>query len=280
MKNVKRKFICLTVAAIAAAASTGCSSSQGAETYQQQEASGATEQESRQETLEATEQESQQGTTEATEQESQQDSTESETSAVEDKMDEVEPLTAAFEKNGYVINMEVGGTYDFVTVCHDDPSKELVGSLTISEYETVEENLTYALEKKEGYEWHILHAVAQFTDGNPFVGGTGFACLYEDYYDIDGWDSSCQDKNVIPMENYADRTYTVNYQGTDYECDMICYHNIETDPTSCTIDFYFYASIPTGYDGTVVVFGKRQPDIENPTIYDIADEDTLYFRMN
>ena len=133
MKNIKRKFICLTVAAIAAAASIGCSSSQGAETYQQQEASGATEQESQQGTTEATEQESQQGTTEATEQESQQDSTVSETSAVEDKMDEVEPLTAAFEKNGYVINMEVGGTYDFVTVCHDDPSKELVGSLTISE---------------------------------------------------------------------------------------------------------------------------------------------------
>ena len=31
------------------------------------------------------------------------------------------------------------------------------------------------MDKKEGYEWHILHAVAQFTDGNPFAGGTGFA---------------------------------------------------------------------------------------------------------
>lgn len=96
MKNVKRKFVCITVAAIAAAAATGCSSYQNAETYQQESSEAAT-------------------------QESQQDSSESETSTAEDKMDEVEPLTAAFE-----------------------------------------ENPTYALGKKEGYEWHILHAVAQF----------------------------------------------------------------------------------------------------------------------
>ena len=108
MKNVKRKFVCITVAAIAAAGATGCSSYQNAETYQQESSETAT-------------QESQQGTTEAAEQELQQDSTESETSAVEDKMDEEEPLKAAFE-----------------------------------------ENPTYALGKKEGYEWHILHAGAQF----------------------------------------------------------------------------------------------------------------------
>lgn len=193
---------------------------------------------------------------------------------------EGEPLTAAFDENGYAINMEVGGTYDFVTSCHEDSSKELIGSLTISEYETVEENLTFNLEKKEGFEWHILHATAQFTDGNPFSGGAGFCYFYEDYYDIDGWDNSCQDKEIIPMMDYAARTYTVNFHGIDYECNTVCYHNVETDSTSCTIDFYFYASSPTGYDGTVVVFGKRAPDMDNPTIYDIADEDTLYFRMN
>lgn len=248
---------------------------------------------------------------ESTVQESQQDYNESEMPIPEDKTDETDmlteeteehtwidanyqdpktcstcgttegdPLPAAFDENGYVINTELGGTYNLVAICHDDPSKELTGSLTFSEYETVEEEPLYALEKKEGYEWHILHATAQFTDGNPFTGGAGFCYFYEDFYDIDGWDSSCRDKEIIPLSDYAARTYTVNFHGTDYECEAICYHNIESDATSCTIDFYFYVCTPTGYDGTVVVFGKRAPELENVTIYDVADEDTLYFRMN
>lgn len=57
MKNVKRKFVCITVAAIAAAAATGCSSYQNAETYQQESSETAT-QESQQESSEATVQES------------------------------------------------------------------------------------------------------------------------------------------------------------------------------------------------------------------------------
>lgn len=190
---------------------------------------------------------------------------------------EGEPLTASFEEHGIVINAEEGNTYDYVTVCYENTSKTTVGHAAFSDYRIVEEDAELGLEKKDGYEWHIVHISVMFDDSNANYYGVSVGTCQENYYDIEGWDGSSR------YDEETDRSYyMVNYNGTDYECCLIFDDEwSEWSGNKITYNVNYYVNVPVGYDGVVVgLYNKQHTWEDGMYIYDIADEDSLFFRMN
>ena len=190
---------------------------------------------------------------------------------------EGEPLPADFETYGLTINAEEGGTYDYVTVCSENSSKTTVGHATFSDYRIIEEDAELGLEKKDGYEWRALHVSIAFDDENANNYGMSIGRCNENYYDIEGWDNSSEHDEETNMNHHV-----VNYHGTDYE---ITYFEIAkwlgwVNETN-TYEYDVYVNVPTGYDGCVFGFYDKKTSWEDGMyIYDIADDNTLFFRMD
>ena len=189
---------------------------------------------------------------------------------------EGEPLTPSFETHGLVINMEEGVTYDYLTICYDNPSKETVGHLTISNYQISEALEGY--ETPEGYEWRSVHASILFDDDNAWNYGMSVGICRENYYDIEGWDNSSQYDEARELS-----TYTVNYHGVDYpECAVAVSGGFSgwVDQTN-TYELDYSVRVPVGYDGFVIGFYNKRTQWEDGMyIYDVADENTMFFRLN
>lgn len=189
-----------------------------------------------------------------------------------------EPLTAAFEEHGLNINItELDKEYDYVTVCYSDKSKETIGKLTVSNYRVFDGDEAH--EALEGYEWHAVTVTVRFDDENAWNYGCNLNTCHENYYDIVGRDESETELNDKMYQ------YTVNYNGVDYtEClydGGIEYVWSEWVDKACTCTFDLHVRVPVGYDG--VVQGFRNPGIEwgeGQYIFDIADENTLFFRLD
>lgn len=192
---------------------------------------------------------------------------------------EGEALTAAFEEHGLKINVtELDKEYDYVTVCNRDATKETVGKLKISNYRV------FAGDEKhpalDGYEWHAVTVTIRFDDENAWYYGCSIETCRENYYDVVGWDES-----AVHLE--AEKMYrqTVNFNGADYtEClydDGTEYVWSEWVDKACTCTFERYVRVPVGYDG--IVLGFRNAGVEwgeGQYIFDIADENTLFFRLD
>lgn len=187
-------------------------------------------------------------------------------------------LTPSFVEHGLAINAEEGVTYDYVTACYNNPSYTTVGHLTFSGYQTVTDTASLGLEDKEGYEWRTLHVKVLFDDENAWLYGISLKACQENYYDIEGWDDSSREDAA---NNQA--FYTVNYNGIDYQdCTIkaVAQNSGWVDKT-VTVDHDWYVRMPIGYDG--VVFGYRNSQVEwkeGMYVYDVADENTLFFRMD
>lgn len=188
------------------------------------------------------------------------------------------PLTPAFELHGLRPNMEEGVTYDYVTACNNDPAFKTVGRLTVSGYRTfLSDDLHEAM---DGYEWHTLHVSITFDDENAYDYGIRLGFGWNDYYDIEGMDDSAYG------DSDGATICTANYYGTDYtECAFSWegqgfgewsegeYHAVQYEND-------VYARLPIGYDGWVVTFHDSSiPWDDGMYIYDVADENTLFFRM-
>ena len=192
---------------------------------------------------------------------------------------EGEALTAAFEENGLTINVtELDTEYDYVTACYPDETKQTVGKLTISNYRVFEGDETHPA--LEGYEWHAVTVTVRFDDENAWNYGCGIETCRENYYDVVGWDESS-----THLEEESMYQYTVNFNGVDYtEClyeDSGEYTWSEWVDKACTCTFERYIRIPVGYDG--IVLGFYDSSIEwgdGQYIFDIADENTLFFRLD
>ena len=191
---------------------------------------------------------------------------------------EGEALTAAFEEHGLVINVtELDTEYDYVTACYSDNSKQTVGKLAISNYRVFESDETHPA--LDGYEWHAVTVTVRFDDENAWNYGCNLNTCHENYYDIVGRDES---ETELKDKMYQ---YTVNYNGVDYtEClydGGIEYVWSEWVDKACTCTFDLHVRVPVGYDG--VVQGFRNSGVEwgeGQYIYDIADENTLFFRLD
>lgn len=186
-------------------------------------------------------------------------------------------LTPSFEEHGLTINVKEDTVYDYVSVCYLDPSKETVGHLIISDYQIVKDYSDLDLEVRKGYEWRTFRTTISFDDDNANNYGPRVRLQVVNYYDIEGWEDSYNYDNAINGQYF-----TANYHGTDYECCCIIRDQSPgwIDDTYTNI-FDFYISVPIGYDGVVLAFFNKQPSQEEDTyIYNLANEETLFFRLD
>ena len=181
-----------------------------------------------------------------------------------------EPLQPSFEAHGLTVNARVGETYDYVTCCSADESLTTVGKLTFSDYRIFADSIT------EGYEWRAVHIKIEFSDDNARDYGMGVYYSNENYYDTEAWDE------VYDREDNK-KLYTIWYKGKEYtECKSIFSGSGfgEWEDGILTWEGDAFVVVPAGYDGMVVCF--RNAALEGKAgdyIYDVADEDTIFFRM-
>ena len=191
---------------------------------------------------------------------------------------EGEALTAAFDEHGLVVNVtELDTEYDYVTACYSDETKQTVGKLMISNYRVFAGDETHPA--LEGYEWHAVTVTVRFDDENAWNYGCGIETCRENYYDVVGWDESSV---ALDDDMYQ---YTVNFNGVDYtEClydDNTEYIWSEWVDKACTCTFERYIRVPVGYDGIVLGFFDSAIEWgDGQYIFDIADENTLFFRLD
>lgn len=187
---------------------------------------------------------------------------------------EGEPLQADFEKYGLECNAELDITYPYETICYDEPEYTTEGTAVFTDYEVFSSDDDHPA--IDGYEWHAVTMTYVFDDENANDHGVLSAQICVDYYNVkivrDSWDNS-------------DDTYTVNYNGIDYpECKM---QRSELqrgwDGDVLTQQWRYFFRVPENYDGTVLTAINHELmeryENENTYINDVADDDTIFFRL-
>lgn len=193
-------------------------------------------------------------------------------------------LRADFRIHGLPINItELGTEYDYLTSSANDPELKTWGKLSITDYRVFDGDEKHPA--LEGYEWHTVSVKIRFDDNVALYKGMSFHDSIENYYDIEGWDAT---QTYLEEENMIRYGCTVN--GTDYTQCLYKRDNTEwsgwidnpeTGISECSVTFDQYIRIPVGYDG--VVFGYYDGGVdwgEGQYIYDIADGNTLFFRLD
>ncbi len=190
------------------------------------------------------------------------------------------PLPASFEEHGLSADARENTPYTYLTSCQKNPDVTTAGQLTFSNYRIFDSDPDH--EAKEGYEWRAVDVTIEFTDSNAYHLGMLIGQCSEDYYDIESHDASIH----LTAESGSDFTevYTVNFRGAEYD-ECICSHeNVgfsgwENDRNLWHTQLYY--RVPIGYDGTIVGFydGGIVWD-EGLYIYDIADENSIFFRLS
>lgn len=182
-------------------------------------------------------------------------------------------LTAAFDHHGLKINAVSGKSYPYVTNCSKDRSVKTTGSAVFSEMEIFTGREGF--EDKDGYEWRTVTATIVFSDDNARKYGWWMSSSLEDFYDTNGYD----DSEVVLVEETGlyKSQHTVNFHGNDYpDCLGIAMYGVDES----TIIITWYARVPVGYDGAVAGLRDHSHDWEDGMyIYDVADENTLFFRL-
>ena len=195
---------------------------------------------------------------------------------------EPEPLPAQaadLEAKGFKCTLKIGEAADYVTVCKQDPTKTTTGNVTVTEVKRygASDKLPYeALEALEGYEWVVVKATAVFDDENARVYGVDRASVITTYYELkyyeqhlaEGENGFMKFAAVKDGKEYPECLYlkTVDNKGWNEERQSVC-------------DYIWYARVPVGYDGVVIVFynaGVTWND--GQYIYEVLDKDALLFR--
>ena len=128
----------------------------------------------------------------------------------------VGPLTPDFVTYGIVADLKVGETYDYKTICSNDPPEEIVGTLTVRDYKVVASDETH--EAKEDYEWRI----ATFKIHFPFEHAVEHSYRYEynmaDYYNSRLMEDFWVDYEPVDGLRRTVNTFLVSYHGQEIEC--------------------------------------------------------------
>ena len=176
----------------------------------------------------------------------------------------------------------------YVAACYNDPGKTTVAKATITNYVVVPaiENyeaapgITWNFEAREGYEWRIVTAQVVYDDENAATYGWTIGTCNEDYYDIEHHD----DTTVYDEEEHdygSDGTFDLLYKGEHYDCRKL-FANYTSGWVNDVMTYIVTSAyqVPTGYDGCVFGLWNRSKTWDDGLyIYDIADADTLFFRM-
>jgi len=175
--------------------------------------------------------------------------------------------------------MELNQVYPYVTDCYEDTTKLTTAEASVTEYERFDSDETH--EAKDGYEWIKLTLHLTYSDDNANNYGFRTGTCYEDYYSPKAHDDSI----VVLDEESSVATYNANWYGEDYpEC--ICeYGSWDWGDgwvgTTISGDMTTYQLVPKGFDGICIGLRNRNNEWnEGEYIYDVADDNTLFFRCN
>ena len=189
------------------------------------------------------------------------------------------PQAADLEAKGFKCTLKVGEAADYVTVCKNDPSQTTTGALTISECKRYKFSDALPLETLaplEGYEWVEIKARTVFDDQNARLYGVDRASTVTTYYELEYYEKSLKQLEdgstgfsaVHDGKEWPECVYvkSVDNQGWNDERQSVC-------------EYTWYARVPEGYTGVVIVFynaGLKWED--GQYIYEVLDKDSLLFR--
>ncbi|MBR6236301.1 MAG: hypothetical protein IKR16_01015 [Firmicutes bacterium] len=190
------------------------------------------------------------------------------------------PAQAAdLEAKGFKCTLKIGEGADYKTVCKQDPAQATTGTLTITECSRYKAGTTLpkeGLAELEGYEWVEIKARTVFDDQNARLYGVDRASTVTTYYEQKYYEQHVKDLEdgstsfsvVKDGKEWPDCLYikTVDNQGWNEERQSVC-------------EYTWYARVPEGYDGVVIVFfnaGLKWED--GQYIYEVLDKDALLFR--
>ena len=192
---------------------------------------------------------------------------------------EIPPQAADLEAKGFKCTLKLGEGADYKTICKQDPAQSTIGTLTITEckrYKNGETLPKEGLETAEGYEWVEIKARTVFDDQNARLYGVDRASTITTYYELKYYEQSLKDladgstsfSVVKDGKEWPDCLYlkTVDNQGWNDERQSVC-------------EYTWYARVPEGYDGVVIVFydaGLKWED--GQYIYEVINSDSLLFR--
>ncbi len=187
-------------------------------------------------------------------------------------------LEADFEKYDLEINSEadIDGYYEYYTCGNGEPDVEVVGHLFFYEYNIFSSDESH--EAKEGYEWRTVSVKLEFSDENVLAHGAKWCTSWDDYYTIKKHDHSA---DAIDEEGTTYK-FTVNYNGVDYEECLFIKELTHSGWKGNTylITYEFSFQVPIGYDGCVICFYHGATEWKDGDyIFDVADEDTVFFRL-
>lgn len=187
---------------------------------------------------------------------------------------EGEPLPADFEKYGIITFMEKGVPYEYITTCHENERLKTEGLLTILDHYIVESDNEHL--EKQGYEWHVVEYEQQFFDENAWKYGAKIFIDETNYYDIKNWEATGYEVGDKEFR------YTISYNGKRCTCEVTYDQWIGGwKDQVLTLTSKCHVHVPNGYDGVVLAFldaGIEHTD--DSYIYDIMDENTLFFRLD
>lgn len=214
-----------------------------------------------------------------------------------------EPLEADFEKYGLEINLwenkhynddgsyyfnDPAGGFPYVTACYNDKTKKTTGALYLCNYRIFQSDETHRA--VDGYEWRAFDVEIEFSDENANEYGWSYRGCVENYYAIEDWDNSESDLTGTQWEYLMDAEnvdggwcFNVSFHGETYQVALIneFFSKSGWVGRKYTASRTYYVCVPVGYDGVVIGFYDSGTEWKDGMyIYDVADENTLFFRMD
>lgn len=197
------------------------------------------------------------------------------------------PLTPAFEEHGLECTMEVGVPVTYVTSAKWNDTKA-VGEAVVHDFQILtaedraelarlEEVVGLPLELRDGYEWRVMYAECYFPIAQARANQFVIDSCTEDYYNIHLFDDN------VTYDDDGRAETLVSWYGQEYPIEdysLITEKGYDYDRQVYYFNRLFLVQVPQGYDG--MVFGFMDSCIEWPEgkyIYDLADENTVFFRL-
>ena len=193
--------------------------------------------------------------------------------------DPLPPQAADLDARGFKCTLKIGEAADYTTICKQDPSKTTAGIITVTEVKRYSGNdklPSDILTALDGYEWVEIKATSVFDDENARVYGVDRASVITTYYELEYYEQHLEEGENGFMK------FSAVWGGAEYpEC--LYLKSVDNkgwnDERQSVCDYTWYARVPKGYDGVVVVFYNAGLEWKDGQyIYEVLDKDALLFR--
>lgn len=187
-----------------------------------------------------------------------------------------ESASVGFEKAGLECNLKLGEPAVYYSIAYDEDIP-IYAYVTVVSDEIIPSS--DVLQAKPGYEWRRV--TVQIISDDPDVWALGImtSTSTEDYYDFVYHDATC-----VYNADTDRTTFSTVKDGVVYpECEQFVSYgewinDYDLETMGQIRDYYF--CIPVGYDGMVISLRDASiPWLEGQYICDVADENTLFYRL-